>query len=72
MACLTSTLESRSNHSGEIPTLLLQAGQEMCGCFPDVGHVGEGQHEDALIFSQQDALEGREGLISENLCPLNI
>ena len=71
MACLTSTWESRSNHSGEIPTVLLQVGQEMCGCFPDVGHVGEGQHEDALIFSQ-DAVEGREGPISENLCPLNI
>lgn len=40
----------------------------MCGCFPDVRHVGEGQHEDALIFSQQDAMEGREGPITESVC----
>lgn len=40
----------------------------MCGCFPDVGHVGEGQHEDALIFSQQDAMEGSEGPITETVC----
>lgn len=37
----------------------------MCGCFPDVGHVGKGQHEDALIFSQQDAMEGP---ITESVC----
>ena len=56
----------------------------MCGCFPDVGHVGEGytesdmtevtqqqqqqQHEDALVCSQQDAMEGREGPITESVC----
>ena len=45
-----------------------EGGQEMCGCFPDVRHVGEGQHEDALIFSQQDAMEGREGPITESVC----
>ena len=24
---------------------ILEGGQEMCGCFPDVGHVGEGRTE---------------------------